>query len=502
MAYLEICREVCRLVNYGLQKNLISKTDVVYATNRILDKLQLADFVPEQVTENLRYPADILQKLCDYAVEKGMILDTGESRDQYDTELMNCMMPRPSEVEHAFYSLYEQDKQAATDYYYGLSKHSNYIRMDRVEKDRMWKTGTLYGDMIITVNLAKPEKDPRDIAAARNAVQSGYPKCVLCRENEGFAGGPNQAARANHRLVPLKLSGEQWYLQYSPYVYYNEHCILLNKIHKPMSISRESIYRLMEFVTFIPHYFIGSNADLPIVGGSILSHDHFQGGNYEFPMAKAPLREAVCFPGYEEIEAGIVNWPMSTLRLIGTVPERLTELAGLILDAWRGYSDEEADVFAFSGKTPHNTITPIARRRNERYELDLVLRNNRTSKEHPLGIFHPHGEYHHIKRENIGLIEVMGLAILPARLIKEMAQMKTALLKPECAREILNHQEMEKHALWYERLKDLQITEENAQQVIQASIGEIFMHILENAGVFKDTPAGNAAFRKFCSTVL
>ena len=414
---------------------------------------------------------------------------------------MNCLMPRPSQVVGEFYSLYEKDKQAATDYYYQLARSSNYIRVDRIEKDRMWTAPTPYGDLVITINLSKPEKDPKAIAAAKNAPQSGYPKCALCRENEGYLGSANQAARGNHRLIPLELGGEPWFLQYSPYVYYNEHCIVLSHEHRPMKVSRQSISRLLEFVTFLPHYFVGSNADLPIVGGSILTHDHFQGGRYEFPMAKAPIREKVCFPGFEDVEAGIVHWPMSVIRLRGKEAQRLVDLADKILTAWREYSDESAEILAYTEGTPHNTITPIARRRGEDYELDLVLRNNRTTPEHPLGLFHPHAEYHHIKKENIGLIEVMGLAILPPRLLTETGLLEQALKDPAQAQEIMARPEMEKHQAWYEELKAAGAGEGDTQRAIQESIGVIFGKILGNAGVYKDTEEGREAFRRFCSSL-
>ena len=370
-----------------------------------------------------------------------------------------------------------------------------------MEKDKLWTAPTEYGDLVITINLSKPEKDPKAIAAAKNAPQSGYPKCALCRENEGYLGSANQAARGNHRLIPLELGGEKWFLQYSPYVYYNEHCIVLSSEHRPMKVSRESMARLLEFVTFLPHYFVGSNADLPIVGGSILTHDHFQGGRFEFPMAKAPVGEAVTFPGFEQVEAGIVKWPMSVLRLRSGDREALIDLGDKILQSWRGYSDESAGVLAYSGDTPHNTITPIARRRGEDYELDLVLRNNRTTAEHPLGLFHPHAQYHHIKKENIGLIEVMGLAILPPRLLAETELLEQALKEPEKAREILARPEMEKHQAWFEELQAQGAGEGDTRRKIQESIGQVFGKILGNAGVFKDTEEGREAFRRFCAQV-
>ena len=492
--------EISRLLEYGLQRGLIAPEDKAYAANRMLALLGLREFEPQPVEEELHTPVEPLERLCQFAAEAGLIEpDTRDGRDQFDTELMNCLMPRPSQVVGEFYSLYEKDKQAATDYYYQLARSSNYIRVDRIEKDRMWTAPTPYGDLVITINLSKPEKDPKAIAAAKNAPQSGYPKCALCRENEGYLGSANQAARGNHRLIPLELGGEPWFLQYSPYVYYNEHCIVLSHEHRPMKVSRQSISRLLEFVTFLPHYFVGSNADLPIVGGSILTHDHFQGGRYEFPMAKAPIREKVCFPGFEDVEAGIVHWPMSVIRLRGKEAQRLVDLADKILTAWREYSDESAEILAYTEGTPHNTITPIARRRGEDYELDLVLRNNRTTPEHPLGLFHPHAEYHHIKKENIGLIEVMGLAILPPRLLTETGLLEQALKDPAQAQEIMARPEMEKHQAWYEELKAAGAGEGDTQRAIQESIGVIFGKILGNAGVYKDTEEGREAFRRFCS---
>ena len=494
--------EISRLLHYGLQRGLIALEDAAYAANRMLAQLHLREFTPQAVEEELPYPAEPLEALCEYAAQAGLIdPDTQDARDQFDTELMNCLMPRPSEVVKKFYDLYREDKQAATDYYYGLSRASNYIRVDRIEKDRMWTAPTPYGDLVITINLSKPEKDPKAIAAAKNAPQSGYPKCALCRENEGYLGSANQAARGNHRLIPLELGGEPWFLQYSPYVYYNEHCIVLSREHRPMKVSRQSMARLLEFVTLLPHYFVGSNADLPIVGGSILTHDHFQGGHYEFPMAKAPVREKVDFPGFEDVEAGIVHWPMSVIRLRGKEPSRLVDLADKVLTAWREYSDESADILAYTDGTPHNTITPIARRRGEDYELDLVLRNNRTTQEHPLGLFHPHAEYHHIKKENIGLIEVMGLAILPPRLLTVTQLLEQALKEPQKAAEIMARPEMEKHQAWYEELKAAGAGEGDTQRAIQESIGVIFGKILGNAGVYKDTEEGREAFRRFCKSL-
>ena len=494
--------EISRLLEYGLQRGLIAPEDKAYAANRMLALLGLREFEPQPVEEELHTPVEPLERLCQFAAEAGLIEpDTRDGRDQFDTELMNCLMPRPSQVVREFYSLYEKDKQAATDYYYQLARSSNYIRVDRIEKDRMWTAPTPYGDLVITINLSKPEKDPKAIAAAKNAPQSGYPKCALCRENEGYLGSANQAARGNHRLIPLELGGEPWFLQYSPYVYYNEHCIVLSHEHRPMKVSRQSISRLLEFVTFLPHYFVGSNADLPIVGGSILTHDHFQGGRYEFPMAKAPIREKVCFPGFEDVEAGIVHWPMSVIRLRGKEAQRLVDLADKILTAWREYSDESAEILAYTEGTPHNTITPIARRRGEDYELDLVLRNNRTTPEHPLGLFHPHAEYHHIKKENIGLIEVMGLAVLPSRLKGEMAELEAALV----ARTPLDQygEAIRKHADWAGEVlaRHPELDAGSAHAILQDEIGHVFAQVLEDAGVYKRDAAGKAGFVRFLESV-
>ena len=500
----KLSKQIQRLVCYGQQHNLLEAADTFYTVNRLLAFLQAPAYIPDEnlPEEVLSSPAAILSEICDYAAETGLLPeDTQDARDQFDTELMNCLMPRPSEVIAAFEKHSHTSKKAATDYFYSLSCASNYIRTDRVAKDKKWTVPTEYGELIITINLSKPEKDPKAIAAAKNTPQSGYPKCSLCRENEGYMGSANQAPRANHRLIPVHLLGSLWFLQYSPYVYYNEHCILLSAKHEPMTVSRASIEKLLAFEAEFPHYFIGSNADLPIVGGSILTHDHFQGGNFEFPMAKAPVCEKVVFAGFEQVSAGIVNWPMSVLRLQCDNAALLLDLAEKILHAWRNYSDPAADIFAFSGDTPHNTITPIARRRGEAFELDLVLRNNRTSDEHPLGIFHPHAEYHHIKKENIGLIEVMGLAILPPRLLREMSELKKALQTPGAAEEIMQAEAMQKHTAWYRTLAEQNIPADKLDTALENSVGQIFKHILENAGVYKTDVNGLAAFLRFCEQV-
>ena len=493
---------IASLAEYCLRKGLIQPSEKTWAINTILDILRLDGCEHEaEVTGEIDL-AQVLDTLLDDAHERGVLPeDSVVYRDLFDTRLMGALTPRPAQVIEKFRALYAESPEKATDWYYEFSQDTNYIRRDRIAKDVQWKTATEYGELDITINLSKPEKDPRAIAAARNLPASNYPRCQLCAENEGYAGRVNHPARQNHRIVPITINNSPWFLQYSPYVYYNEHCIVLSHEHRPMKVSRQSISRLLEFVTFLPHYFVGSNADLPIVGGSILTHDHFQGGRYEFPMAKAPIREKVCFPGFEDVEAGIVHWPMSVIRLRGKEAQRLVDLADKILTAWREYSDESAEILAYTEGTPHNTITPIARRRGEDYELDLVLRNNRTTPEHPLGLFHPHAEYHHIKKENIGLIEVMGLAILPPRLLTETGLLEQALKDPAQAQEIMARPEMEKHQAWYEELKAAGAGEGDTQRAIQESIGVIFGKILGNAGVYKDTEEGREAFRRFCSSL-
>ncbi len=445
---------------------------------------------------------EILGRMCDYACEHGLIAeDSVVYRDLFDTKIMGMLMPRPSEVIRRFRELYETESpMAATDYYYKLSKDSDYIRRYRICKDMKWIASTQYGDLDITINLSKPEKDPKAIAAAKNAKQSGYPKCLLCRENEGYAGRVNHPARQNHRIIPVTINGSQWGFQYSPYVYYNEHCIVFNFQHVPMKIDHAAFCKLFDFVKQFPHYFVGSNADLPIVGGSILSHDHFQGGHYEFAMAKAPVERQFAVHGFEDVEAGVVKWPMSVIRLSGTDTDRIIALADMILDKWRGYTDEGAFIYAYTGNEPHNTITPIARKRGEKFELDLVLRNNITTEEHPLGVYHPHAKLHHIKKENIGLIEVMGLAVLPARLKDEMAQLKAAMLSGANLRE---DAVLAKHADWVDEFSSKygNIDVGNIDSVIETEIGLVFMEVLEDAGVYKRTPEGQEAFGRFIQYV-
>ena len=483
------------LVRYGLEKGLIEPCDQTYITNQLLMTMGLDSYEYEEA------PAmeleDILAGLLDDAVARGVCDDNITAKDLFDTKLMGVLTPLPREVRAKFAALYAADPQKATDWYYTLSQDTDYIRRYRIKKDLRWKTKTDYGDLDITINLSKPEKDPKAIAAAKSAPQSGYPKCQLCPENEGYAGRMNHPARENHRIVPITVAGANWFLQYSPYVYYNEHCIVFNAAHTPMVIDKSAFAKLLDFVTLFPHYFVGSNADLPIVGGSILSHEHFQGGHYAFPMELSPVEKELTFAGFEDVKAGIVKWPMSVIRLDGPDKDRLVELADKILTAWRGYTDEAAFIFAETDGVPHSTITPIARRRGSDYELDLVLRNNITTEEHPLGVYHPHAELHHIKKENIGLIEVMGLAVLPARLKGELAALEEAIL----AGAPLTG-ELEKHAPWVEELKTrYTFTAENTTAILREEVGQVFAKVLEHAGVYARTPEGQAAFQRFVDYV-
>ena len=484
------------LVNYALERGLIQEGDEIWAYNRLLEVLGLDEAQGEPVEAEL---AEILDKLTDDAVRRGLIDDNITARDLFDTRLMGAILPPPHEVRAIFEGLRADYPEAATDWYYRFSCDSNYIRRDRIQKDLKWVYPCEYGDLDITVNLSKPEKDPRAIAAAKLAPQSGYPKCQLCAENEGYAGRMNHPARQNHRIIPLTINGSPWYWQYSPYVYYNEHCIVFNAKHTPMKIDKAAFLKLFDFVRQFPHYFVGSNADLPIVGGSILSHDHFQGGRYEFAMAKAPVETPVSFRGYEEIQAGLVKWPMSVIRLTGEDSGRLAELAEKILLCWRDYTDEAAVIYAQTEGQPHNTITPIARRRGTQYQLDLVLRNNLTTEEYPLGLYHPHPELHHIKKENIGLIEVMGLAILPGRLKTEIEALKKAILE---GADLYADDTLVKHADWaYELMSSYAFNEENTEQILRREIGKVFEEVLEDAGVYKRDEAGKAAFLRFIDTV-
>lgn len=485
------------LVKYALDRRLIEAGDRPFAYNAILEAMEL-DEAGGEGTVDLPL-ADILAVLTDDAVRRGLVDDNITARDLFDTKLMGVLTPFPREVHAKFAALYKESPEKATEWYYQFSQDTNYIRADRIAKDMRWKVEGKYGELDITVNLSKPEKDPRAIAAAKLAPQSGYPKCQLCAENEGYAGRMNHPARQNHRTVPVTVNGAPWFLQYSPYVYYNQHCIVFNSQHTPMRIDRAAFGKLLDFVSQFPHYFVGSNADLPIVGGSILSHDHFQGGCYEFPMAKAEIDTPVTFKGFEDVNAGIVNWPMSVIRLSSPDRERIIALADRVLTAWRSYTDEAAFIFAETDGEPHNTVTPIARKRGENYELDLVLRNNITTAEHPLGMYHPHVKLHHIKKENIGLIEVMGLAVLPSRLKTELALLADAMLNGTGLRA---DERIEKHADWAEELKaKYTFTPENVDGILQREVGAVFEEVLEDAGVYKRTEEGKAAFMRFVEKV-
>ena len=493
-----IYEAIKKLVKYGLDTGLITEYDKIYATNQILEVMGLDEY--EEPAEE---PGDIdleavLKELLDYAHETGVLAeDSIVYRDLFDTKLMNCLMPRPSEVVAKFWDIYNhKSPKDATEYYYKLSQDSDYIRRYRIARDMKWTTDTKYGTLDITVNLSKPEKDPKAIAAAKLMKQSGYPKCQLCMENEGYAGRANHPARNNHRIIPITVNGSPWGFQYSPYVYYNEHCIVFNGKHTPMKIDRAAFVKLFDFVKMFPHYFLGSNADLPIVGGSILTHDHFQGGNYTFAMAKAPIEKYFTVPGFEDVEAGIVKWPMSVIRTRAKDPERLIELVDKVLGCWREYTDEAAFIFAETDGEPHNTITPIARKNGEMYELDLVLRNNITTEEFPMGVYHPHQELHHIKKENIGLIEVMGLAVLPSRLKGELAKLAEYIVS---GRDIRSDEEIEKHADWVEGFlpKYPSVTAENVDEILKKEVGLVFEKVLEDAGVYKFTPEGREAFARF-----
>ena len=486
------------LVSYAMNHGLAEPVDHQVLTNRLLDLLHKDDYEPsdEPQTEDLE---EILAGILDYAVANGLCDDGITARDIFDTRIMGAVTPMPREVIRTFREKYAKSPVEATDWYYQFSCDTDYIRRYRIAKDMRWKYPSPYGEMDITINLSKPEKDPKAIAAAKNAPQTAYPKCQLCRENEGYAGRMNHPARANHRIVPIEICGANWCLQYSPYVYYNEHCIVFNAEHVPMKIDRSAFDKLLDFVRVFPHYFVGSNADLPIVGGSILSHEHFQGGHYTFAMETAEIEKEVSFAGYEDISAGIVKWPMSVIRLTGKDPARISELADKILTVWRGYSDESVGVVAFSDGEPHNTITPIARRRGEDYELDLVLRCNITTEEHPLGVFHPHADKHHIKKENIGLIEVMGLAVLPSRLKKELTDLAQAIVD---GKDVASDEVLSKHAPWVEDLKkQYTFTQDNAMDILMQETGKVFAAVLEDAGVYKNTDQGRAAFVAFVDAV-
>lgn len=489
-----------QLVEYGLAKELIHPADAIYARNQILLVMQLNEYADGRVVPG-RKLHEILEVLTEDSVRRGVCEDNGTARELFDTKLMGCLTPRPSEVQWMFADRYDRlGAEAATDWYYQFSQDTNYIRRNAIAKDVKWVTSTSCGDLDITINLSKPEKDPRAIAAAKNAPQSGYPKCLLCVENEGYAGRMNHPARENHRVIPITINNSAWCLQYSPYVYYNEHCIVFNQKHTPMRIENATFRKLLDFVKQFPHYFVGSNADLPIVGGSILSHDHFQGGRYTFAMEKAPMEREWLFPGFEDVKAGIVYWPMSCIRLSSPDDNRLVELAGRILAAWRGYSDPDSFVFAETDGQKHNTITPIARKRGENYELDLVLRNNITTDEHPMGVYHPHANLHHIKKENIGLIEVMGLAVLPSRLKTEMAELADALVNRLPVSEYSEN--IAKHAQWAQEIqRSYEITRDNVEGILRKEIGMVFAQVLKDAGVYKLNESGREGFVRFLASV-
>ena len=489
---------ISELVSYGMLNGLITEDDKVYVINRLLELFDKKDFVWSD--EQVRPIHLILEDMMNYAIEQGIMEDdTITTKDLFDTKIMGLITPMPSQVREKFQRLYSESPKLATDYYYKFSQDTNYIRRDRIEKDEKWTTDTEYGQIDITINLSKPEKDPRDIAKAATAKKNEYPKCLLCEENEGYAGHIYHPARQNHRIIPVKLADRDYYFQYSPYVYYNEHCIVFNKEHTPMKIDKAAFVKLLDFVKQFPHYFLGSNADLPIVGGSILSHDHFQGGYYTFDMAKAHYVYMFQVKGYEDVTSGIVKWPMSVIRLQSKKPERIVELSDYILNAWRNYTDEDAFIFSETDGEPHNTITPIARMNGDLYEMDLVLRNNITTEEKPWGVYHPEEKLHHIKKENIGLIEVMGLAVLPARLKKEMLTLGEAIVE---GKDIRTMEEIEKHADWVDEWRNhYNITKENVNQILKDEIAKVFVKVLECAGVYKRTEEGQNAFRKFISTL-
>ena len=497
----DINTAVAQLAAYAERTGLIEPCERTWAVNTLLEGLGLSSYAPpEGPVSGDADLNELLNALMDDAHARGVLAENSVVyRDLFDTALMGRLTPRPAQVAERFRALYAQSPEAATDWYYKFSQDTNYIRRDRIARDMKWVTSTPYGDLDITINLSKPEKDPKAIAAARNLPASAYPRCQLCAENEGYAGRLDHPARGNHRIVPITINSSPWFLQYSPYVYYNEHCICLNAEHTPMKIDRACFAKLLDFTAQFPHYFVGSNADLPIVGGSILAHDHFQGGRFTFAMEKAPVERAVSFPGFEDVEAGIVKWPMSVIRIACADRARLVELADKILTSWRGYTDADAFVFAETDGEPHNTITPIARMREGQFELDLVLRNNITTAEYPLGVYHPHPELHHIKKENIGLIEVMGLAVLPARLKGEMAALADVLVS---GGDLRADEALAKHADWAEELQTrYAFTRENVTGILEQEIGQVFAAVLEHAGVYKCTQQGRDAFLRFIDSV-
>ena len=495
-----LSESIKKLVQYGVESGITPECERIYATNLLLDAFGESEYTEPETEYAKINLEETLNELLDEAVKRGIIEDSIVYRDLFDTKLMNCLMPRPAQVQREFWDAYKENPEKATDYFYKLSQDSNYIRRYRVKKDQKWTVDSEYGKIDITINLSKPEKDPKAIAAAKLVKSSSYPKCLLCPENEGYAGRVNHPARENHRIIPITINDSPWGFQYSPYVYYNEHCIVFNSQHTPMKIERNTFIKLFDFVKLFPHYFLGSNADLPIVGGSILSHDHFQGGHYTFAMAKAEIEKHVTIPGYEDVEAGIVKWPLSVLRIRSKDETRLIDLATHVLAGWRGDPDEAAFIFAATDGEPHNTITPIARKVGDTFELDLTLRNNITTEEHPLGVYHPHACYHHIKKENIGLIEVMGLAVLPARLKEELELLEEYILS---GRDIASNEKIEKHAAWVAEFlpKYEKLDKDNIQEVLRREVGNVFVHVLEDAGVYKCTPEGRDAFMRFINTL-
>ena len=493
-------KNIKKLVEYGVQTGLTPECERTYTTNLLLEIFKEDDYEDVSIEGEELDLEQILKELLDEAVARGLVEDSVVFRDLLDTKLMNCLLPRPAQVQKTFWEEYEKSPEAATEFFYRFSQDSDYIRRYRVKKDMKWKVDSPYGEIDITINLSKPEKDPKAIAAAGAAKASSYPKCQLCMENEGYAGRANHPARETHRIIPITINDSRWGFQYSPYVYYNEHCIVFNGQHVPMKIDRAAFVKLFDFVKQFPHYFLGSNADLPIVGGSILSHDHFQGGNYTFAMAKAPIEIPVTIPGYEDVEAGIVKWPLSVLRIRHADEKRLIDLADHVLQAWRGYTDEDAFIYAETDGTPHNTITPIARKKGDMYELDLTLRNNITTEEHPLGVYHPHAQYHNIKKENIGLIEVMGLAVLPSRLKEELEILADYIVE---GKDIRSNEKIAKHADWTDSFlpKYDSITKDNVMDILKEETGIVFTHVLEDAGVYKCTEEGRRAFMRFIETL-
>ena len=493
-------KNIKKLVEYGVQTGLTPECERTYTTNLLLEIFKEDDYEDVSIEGEELDLEQILKALLDEAVARGLVEDSVVFKDLFDTKLMNCLLPRPAQVQKTFWEEYEKSPEAATEFFYKFSQDSDYIRRYRVKKDMKWKVDSPYGEIDITINLSKPEKDPKTIAAAGAAKASSYPKCQLCMENEGYAGRANHPARETHRIIPITINDSRWGFQYSPYVYYNEHCIVFNGQHVPMKIDRAAFVKLFDFVKQFPHYFLGSNADLPIVGGSILSHDHFQGGNYTFAMAKAPIEIPVTIPGYEDVEAGIVKWPLSVLRIRHADEKRLIDLADHVLQAWRGYTDEDAFIYAETDGTPHNTITPIARKKGDMYELDLTLRNNITTEEHPLGVYHPHAQYHNIKKENIGLIEVMGLAVLPSRLKEELEILADYIVE---GKDIRSNEKIAKHADWTDSFlpKYDSITKDNVMDILKEETGIVFTHVLEDAGVYKCTEEGRRAFMRFIETL-